>query len=652
MKGLRCGKGESVIRILRTWILLLLALSLIIPVCSAPAFGAETLSVGVYQNKPLIFRSPEGVVEGIYADFLRAVAKENDWNLNWVDVTLAEGLERLERGEIDLMTAIAWTKERAARFGFTYKGVISNWGVLYVPRGMRPDSILDLAGRRVAVVRDDVYADALRDLAAGFAINCTWLVVDDYPDVFEAIQKGEAQAGLVSRLYGLANEKDFIVERTSLFMEPTELRFAAPKGKNAFILQVLDSNIISMNADPNSVLSRSIQRWLLGGMSSDNAIPRWLFWVGGVGLAALATLSLAGVLLRRQVTARTRELFHNRWELAREKMLLEKLFEESPDALVIESADDHRIIRINKGFTRLFGYSAEEARGKILNELVVPQERLEEGEILDIETKKGEPIYIETIRCRKDGSLVDVSLASVPVPMEEDLFASYTIYRDISAAKRAERVLVDSRESIKSSLESMRRTWEQTIEVLASAAESRDPYTAGHQRRTAALAEAIALELGLEKDLVNSTRMAGKIHDIGKINVPAEILSKPGALGDVEFALIRTHPEIGYEIMSGIELPWDLAGIIRQHHERMDGSGYPDGLKGDEILLEARIIAVTDVVEAMSSHRPYRPAKGLDAALEEIEKGRGTAFDAKVVDACLRLFREKKFTFPDITRDK
>jgi putative nucleotidyltransferase with HDIG domain len=241
-----------------------------------------------------------------------------------------------------------------------------------------------------------------------------------------------------------------------------------------------------------------------------------------------------------------------------------------------------------------------------------------------------------------------VSLISVPVKIDEGVVASYTIYRDISAAKEARRTLIESRENIRKNLESMSRTWEQTIEVLATAAETRDPYTAGHQRNVSVLSEAIAMELGLDGDRIHSIRMAGLVHDIGKINVPAEILSKPGALGEVEFALIRTHPEIGYEIMKNIELPWRLADMIRQHHERMDGSGYPDGLKGDDILLEARIIAVADVVEAMSSHRPYRASLGVESALEEIEKNRGSRYDADVVDACLKLFREKEFRFPKI----
>ncbi len=644
-------EGGSIIRILRTLSSVLFVLSLLIFSCLAPAFCEEVISVGIYQNKPLIFRDSDGVVKGIYADFLNAVAKENGWKLRWVDGTFSEGLERLERGEINIMTAIAWTEERESRYNFTRKAVIANWGVFYVPRGLSPGSILDLDGRTVAVIKNDVYSNAFRKLAVKFDINCIFLELDDYPDAFEAIQKGEVQAGLVSRLYGLANENDYLVERTSLFIEPTELRIAATKGRNVTLMQVLDFNLIKMRSDPDSTLNRSIQSWLSGGTPPRSTFPEWFSWAAGGFFLLFLIVTGVSFAQRFQVAEKTREILQSRRDLAREKVLLEMLFEESPDALVLESGDGsgvYRILRTNKGFTKLFGYSVEEAEGRTLNELVVPREYLEEGETLDAEAHRGEQVHIETIRHRKDGSLVDVSIISLPVPgWEEGHTSSYTIYRDISSAKYAQRVLIDSRESIKHSLESMRRTWEQTIAVLASAAETRDPYTAGHQRRVSALAEAIAREFELDEELVNSIRMAGQIHDIGKINVPAEILSKPGVLGDVEMSLIRTHPEIGYEIMSGIDLPWKLAEIIRQHHERMDGSGYPAGLKGDEIMFEARVIAVADVVEAMYSHRPYRAAKGMDAALEEIENNRGTLFDTEVVDACLKLFREKGFKFPD-----
>lgn len=183
------------------------------------------------------------------------------------------------------------------------------------------------------------------------------------------------------------------------------------------------------------------------------------------------------------------------------------------------------------------------------------------------------------------------------------------------------------------------------VDVLTATIETRDPYIVGHQRRVTELACEIARELGLPQGQIEGLRMAGLIHDIGKISVPSEILSKPGRLTDMEFEMIKRHPQVGYNILKEIEFPWPVADIILQHHERLDGSGYPQGLKGDEIILEARILAVADVVEAMSSHRPYRPAHKLDEALEEISKNRGILYDPQVVDACLRLFRERGFTF-------
>ncbi len=187
---------------------------------------------------------------------------------------------------------------------------------------------------------------------------------------------------------------------------------------------------------------------------------------------------------------------------------------------------------------------------------------------------------------------------------------------------------------------------EGSVLVLASAVEKKDPYTAGHQRRVAQIAEAIADEIGLPRSQAQGIRMAGLIHDIGKIGVPAEILSKPGRLTDIEFEIIKSHSRTGYEILQPISFPWPLARIILQHHERLDGSGYPSGISGEEMIVEAKIIAVADVVEAMSSHRPYREAKGIPEALRELENGRSRLYDASAVDACLRLYREKGF-LPD-----
>jgi HD-GYP domain-containing protein (c-di-GMP phosphodiesterase class II) len=210
------------------------------------------------------------------------------------------------------------------------------------------------------------------------------------------------------------------------------------------------------------------------------------------------------------------------------------------------------------------------------------------------------------------------------------------LHTDITERKQAEEKLLQT-------LDRLRKAVGTTIQVLVSAVETRDPYTSGHQLRVADLAGAIAVEMKLTQEKIEGIRMAGAIHDIGKLSIPSEILTKPSKLTDLEFSLIKEHSRSGYNMLKDVESPWPLAQITYQHHERMDGSGYPRNLKGDEILIEARIMAVADVVEAMASHRPYRPSLGIDTALAEIEKNKGTHYDGAVADACLRLFREKRF---------
>jgi len=193
--------------------------------------------------------------------------------------------------------------------------------------------------------------------------------------------------------------------------------------------------------------------------------------------------------------------------------------------------------------------------------------------------------------------------------------------------------------------EILRQSLEDSIKAIANTVEMRDPYTAGHQRRVGQLAAAIARELGLPEDTMRGIELAASIHDLGKISVPAEILAKPTKLTAIEFMLLKNHAQAGFDIIKDIKFPWPIASMVLQHHERQDGSGYPQGLKGEQILLESRILAVADVVEAMASHRPYRAALGIDLALKEIERGRGTVYDAAVVDACSRLFTGKRFAF-------
>ena len=211
------------------------------------------------------------------------------------------------------------------------------------------------------------------------------------------------------------------------------------------------------------------------------------------------------------------------------------------------------------------------------------------------------------------------------------------IIEDITERRAAEQLVEESYNKLQIILDS-------TVKALASTAEMRDPYTAGHQQRVTQLACAIAKEMGLPREKIECIRVASIVHDIGKIHVAGEILNKPIKLAEIEMELVRLHCQAGYEILKSIEFPWPIAEIVLQHHERIDGSGYPRGLKGDEILIEARILAVADVIEAMASHRPYRTALSMSDALEEITKNRGKLYDIIVVSACLNLFN-KGFTF-------
>jgi PAS domain S-box-containing protein/putative nucleotidyltransferase with HDIG domain len=192
-------------------------------------------------------------------------------------------------------------------------------------------------------------------------------------------------------------------------------------------------------------------------------------------------------------------------------------------------------------------------------------------------------------------------------------------------------------------LEKLEGSLDNAVTAIAATVEMRDPYTAGHQRRVAKLAAAIASEMGLPAEQIEGIRIAGTVHDIGKIHVPAEILSNPSKLSDAEFSIIKTHPQVGYDILHTIDFPWPVAQMILQHHEKMDGSGYPNGLKGEDILIESRILCIADVVEAMASHRPYRPGFGIFPALQEVSRSKGRLYDAHAVEATLRLFLEKGY---------
>jgi PAS domain S-box-containing protein len=304
---------------------------------------------------------------------------------------------------------------------------------------------------------------------------------------------------------------------------------------------------------------------------------------------------------------------------------------------------------ISPSVEKLLGYTLEEIDALPLDKILTASSLQKGNDFLSAEISKAlatPPTYslkqlMELEFICKDGRILWIECTFSFIRDENDKPLSLMGEgRDITERKLAE-------DKLQQTLGSLKRAVGTTIQVLVSALESRDPYTVGHQSRAANLASAIAAEMGLTPDMIEGIHMAGSIHDIGKLSIPTELLTKPTQLTNIEYSLIKVHSDSGYEMLKNVESPWPLAETVHQHHERMDGTGYPGSLKGDEILIEARILAVADIVEAMASHRPYRPALGIEAALEEIEKNKGTLYDAVVVDACLKLFHEKGYQFEE-----
>jgi PAS domain S-box-containing protein len=292
---------------------------------------------------------------------------------------------------------------------------------------------------------------------------------------------------------------------------------------------------------------------------------------------------------------------------------------------------------VNMRAVNMFGYTRQEfIQGLAALDMVIPDDR-ERAQKNIQRILHGENFGLqEYTMLRKGGGTFPALIRTTVIIRHGKPDGLRGTVVDITERKETEKKLQES-------LERLRRAIGATIRVVVSAIERRDPYTAGHQVRVAALARTIATEMGFSQETIESIRVASSIHDIGKLSIPAEILSKPTKLSELEFALIKEHVRQGYDILKNVESAWPLAEMVYQHHERMDGSGYPRNLKGDDILMEARILAVSDVVEAMASNRPYRPAKGIEAALEEIEKNKGILYDDAVANVCLRLFREKGY---------
>jgi PAS domain S-box-containing protein len=329
-------------------------------------------------------------------------------------------------------------------------------------------------------------------------------------------------------------------------------------------------------------------------------------------------------------------------KLKQREQWLTTILKSISDAVIVTDQGG-KITFMNPVAETLTAYAQAEAMGKNVFEIyrIIDDKNLGTTDQLIQDRIKSE-MYIQRanqLLVSKNNDIVPVDTVQTNlIDGRENVTGGVVVIRDITKKLEAEAKTLES-------LEKLRMAMGGIIQAMAYTVEKRDPYTAGHQRRVADLARAIATEMDLDPDRVDGIRLAGVVHDVGKIAIPSEILSKPGRLTELEYNLVKKHPEVGYDILKNIDFPWPIAEIVLQHHERMDGSGYPRGITGDQLLLESKILAIADVIEAMASHRPYRAAIGIDKAMEELTADKGKLFDPDIATVCLDLFKNKKFEF-------
>ncbi|MGA2158472.1 MAG: HD domain-containing phosphohydrolase [Dehalococcoidia bacterium] len=421
-----------------------------------------------------------------------------------------------------------------------------------------------------------------------------------------------------------------LVFYTATYTDPRDEQFALSLGADRFVIKPQDPDVlvqIVQEVLAKPALSREAHKVLPA--DETEGLQRYN--------ETLFRKLEKKVLELEDVIAKQKEI---ETELRQSEQKYRTLITQSPDGIFIVDLKG-MFLAVNKIMCESLKYTEGELLAMSIWD-IVPEEYIDlhKKRIEDILAGKAPNEAAEYLVRAKDGDLRYVEILSAPFYQGEKLIGFQGIAREITERKKIEEDLIKSYQKTK-------KTLNDAINTMAKIVEMRDPYTAGHQHRVAELATAIAREIGCGDEQIEQLRMAAAIHDIGKIYVPSDILSKPGKITAGEYNLIKTHAQGSHDIVKGMDFPCAVAQSILQHHERLDGSGYPNGLKDEEICLEAKILSVSDVVEAMGSHRPYRPTLGIDKALDEISKNKGRLYAPVVVDACLKLFAEKGFKFSE-----
>ncbi|KUK24980.1 MAG: Metal dependent phosphohydrolase [Thermotoga sp. 50_1627] len=627
---------------------------------------ALSLRVGIYDNPPQVYLS-DGRPAGLYIEVLESIAEDNGWKIEYVFATFSEQLENLKTGRIDILVSIAYTEERAKLYDYNNEALLLNWGVICVQKNFQYRDITDLAGKTVAVSKGDVYGQAfLRELER-YLVSVNLLELPDYPDVLRAVQEKRAAAGVVSRIYAVQNHQKFDAKITGTIFSPVELRFAFPKGSaiNATLIDKIDEYLRKLKSD-HEAYNNLIARYL--GMEK-RVVPPWLatlLLVTGVGLVVFASWTLS---LRVLVKLKTRELLKKNEEL---EQLNEEILAQQQELSTLNEQLEHTYERLESSLKRfsdilsfLSGISPDVAREDFYKMFLSAAQGFDpnaivvlmcDGECYLLDRGSMKKITVkELTSCNDRSKVVDLVSETLGIDFEAAVYevskdgetALLFLYKDHSV-KHVDEDLAEALCSVltiyiklKKHEEALTSLSEGVTHAFLRALEFHEQHTAKHSETVKNYAVKMVRKLGLGERQAQLIGCAALLHDLGKLAVPSTVLNKPARLSAEELQLVKQHPVIAAEIIRHIRGLEEVAKIVRHHHERWDGKGYPDGLSGEEIPLGARILCIADAFEAMTSVRPYRNAMSISEAVSELISNAGKQFDPNLVRIFLEILKEE-----------
>jgi PAS domain S-box-containing protein len=599
-------------------------------IAAGPALPKEITVVSDDNYPPFIFRDEKGHLQGILVDEWRLWGEKTGIKVDLQGMDWDKAKKTMAEGNAQVIDTIFFTEERAKTLSFSAPYASLDVPIFFHKNISGISDVKSLHGFTIGVKAGDACIDFLK----GHGI----FTLREYPS-YESIVRDAAEQKI--KVFCIDSPPaHYYLYKMNL---EQQYRYTAPLYTGQFhravhkerkdLLKAVEEGFGKISPKEHEEIEK---RWR--GSPIARPYLTYLFYLIGVLVMLGAILMLWNHSLRRKVTQKTVQLQAAIDALGKSEEKYRLVVENADEAILI--AQGGLLKYVNPITIKMLGYSVEVLTSMPFVELIHPEDRekLFQAHIRIMKGEENQPVQQFRV-LTSDGTVKWADSRAVTISWEGRP-ATLNFITDVTERRQAD---VERQQGI----ERIRKALGATVQAMAMTVEARDPYTAGHQHRVSDLARAIATEMDLPGNQIDGLRMASMIHDIGKISVPAEILSKPTKLSAIEFSLIKIHSQSGYDILKDIDFPWPIARIVLEHHERQDGSGYPNGRTGGNLLMESRILAVADVVESMSSHRPYRPSLGLDPALKEITDNRGALYDSEVVDACLRLFNKKGYSVVD-----